>query len=277
MPTKTEQADLNLAVFGAGGDARRIVIAPTNVEGCYRCAGKAFEMAERYQTPVIVLLDLYLSNRYEAMEFMPEHPFELDCNKGVAMTGVAAADPGQAYRRFAITADWISPRAIPGDEGCQHVVTGLEHNELGRPSDQPDVHGLMSHKRHEKLKAALDHPDFTVCKRFGDAGQVEVGILGWGSTFGEIMEAMLAAQAEGIRCAAMKVVMLSPFPTGPVAAFMDSCAEVLVPEVNYEGQFANLLTGAPMQVGVILEEIRRLAPSRPPLSAKVEAIGGTIT
>ena len=67
MPTKTEQSDLNLAVYGASGDAQRIVLAPTNVEGCYRCAGKAFELAEKYQTPVIVLLDLYLSNRLESV------------------------------------------------------------------------------------------------------------------------------------------------------------------------------------------------------------------
>ena len=60
MPTKTEQSDLNLAVFGGAGDAQRVVLAPTNVEGCYRCAGKAFEIAERCQTPVIVLMDLYL-------------------------------------------------------------------------------------------------------------------------------------------------------------------------------------------------------------------------
>ena len=63
LPTKTEQSDLNIAVYGGHGDAPRIVIAPTNVDGCYRCAGKAFEMAEAYQTPVIVLLDMYLSNR----------------------------------------------------------------------------------------------------------------------------------------------------------------------------------------------------------------------
>ncbi len=268
MPTKTEQGDLNLAVYGAAGDGQRIVIAPTNVEGCYQCAGKAFEMAEQYQTPVIVLLDLYLSNRYEAVALPQENPFEPDCNKGVARHALTAP-----YQRYAITDDWISPRALPGEEGCQHVITGLEHNELGRTSDQPQVHSLMSHKRHEKLKGALRHPDFTVRKRFGDEGKVAVGILGWGSSFGEILEALFAAQREGIPCAAMKVVMLSPFPAEAVAAFMDDCGEVLVPEVNYEGQFANLVSGAlgrpltrlnqvmgaPMQVGDILESVRRLA------------------
>ena len=268
MPTKTEQSDLNLAVFGAAGDGQRVVLAPTNVEGCYKCAGKAFEIAEQYQTPVIVLLDLYLSNRYEAVALPRHNPFQADCNKDVGKRRLDAP-----YQRYAITEDWVSPRAVPGNSGCEHVVTGLEHNEAGRPSDSPQIHSLMSRKRHEKLKAALEHPDLTIYKRFGDDGAVDVGILGWGSSFGEILEAMFAARREGIRCAAMKVVLLAPFPSDAVAAFMDDCAQVLVPELNYEGQFANLLSGAtgrsvirfnrvtgtPLQVEEILAEIRRLA------------------
>jgi 2-oxoglutarate ferredoxin oxidoreductase subunit alpha len=268
MPTKTEQSDLHMAVYGGHGDAPRIVIAPTNVEGCYRCAGKAFEMAEAYQTPVIVLIDLYLSNRYETVVFPAHPPFEADMNR---RAGKLAA--GTQYKRYALTADHVSPRTIPGEKGGMHVVTGLEHNELGRPNDSAEVHTAMSRKRHEKLKAALRHPDFTHFKRFGDEGPVDVGVISWGSTFGECLEAMFKARAEGIRCAAMKVVMLSPFPTHGVSAFLADCKQVLVPELNYEGQFANLLQahvarqvtrldrvpGEPMKVEDILEEIRRLA------------------
>jgi 2-oxoglutarate ferredoxin oxidoreductase subunit alpha len=270
LPTKTEQSDLNIAVYGGHGDAPRIVIAPTNVDGCYRCAGKAFEMAERYQTPVIVLLDLYISNRYETVMLPGKPPFAPNCDKPLA-----EQDLGPGYRRFALTDDGVSPRALPGMAGGMHVVTGLEHNELGRVNEQADVHETMSKKRHEKLKAALNHPDFWPCRRFGDEGQVQVGILAWGSTFGEALEAMYRAQKEGIRCAAMKVVMLSPFPTEAVAAFIDSCDAVLVPELNYQGQFANLVqsrlgrqvhrydrvTGAPMVVEDIVEQVRRLIPS----------------
>jgi 2-oxoglutarate ferredoxin oxidoreductase subunit alpha len=134
----------------------------------------------------------------------------------------------------------------------------------------------MSHKRHEKLKLALQHPDLTICKRFGDEGPVDVGLLGWGSTFGEILEAMFIAREEGIRCAAMKVVMLSPLPLEDMEAFMSDCGSVLVPELNYEGQFANLVSGAtgrpvhrlnqvtgtPMEVEAILRQIRTLAKVR---------------
>ena len=269
MPTKTEQSDLNLAVFGGAGDAQRIVLAPTNVDGCYRTAGKALEMAEQYQTPVIVLLDLYLSNRYETVVLPAKNPFTANLNKKMKL------GRGE-YMRFADSDDHVSPRAIPGEEGGMHTVTGLEHNQLGKPSDASENHHAMNVKRHVKLEAALNHPDFTICKRFGDEGPVDVGILGWGSTFGEILEAMFAAQDEGIRCSAMKVVMLSPLPTERVTAFMDDCGTVLVPELNHEGQFANLIsgalgrpvtkltrsTGSPMQVEEILAEIRRLAQAK---------------
>ena len=269
LPTKTEQSDLNIAVHGGHGDAPRIVIAPTNVDGCYRVAGKAFEMAEAYQTPVIVLLDMYLSNRYETVPFPAKPPFNPDMNVYADTRGTN----GAGFKRFALTPNSVSPRTVPGQPGGMHIATGLEHNELGRPNDQPDVHAATSRKRHEKLQAALNHPDFTATKRFGDDGKVDVGIIAWGSTFGEALEAMLRARAEGIRCAALKVVMLSPFPTDAVTAFMADCGQVLVPEANYQGQFASLLQShipkavtrlarvpcAPMEVGQIVAEVRRLA------------------
>jgi len=272
LPTKTEQSDLNLAVFGGSGDARRIVLAPTNVEGCYRCAGMAFAIAERYQTPVIVLIDLYLSNRFETV-IPPKR------NMFAPETRVRPALPkGEAYRRFALTDDNLSPRAIPGDPDLMHTVTGLEHNELGRPSDA--LHQQMNAKRHDKLTAATRYPGLTTCKRFGDSGHVRVGLLGWGSTFGEILETMYAAQEEGISCAAMKVVMLSPLPLDRIGDFFDDCDHILVPEANFEGQFANLVSGAlgrpvsrlnrtmgtPMMVDEILAEVRRLAALAPPAS-----------
>ncbi len=152
-----------------------------------------------------------------------------------------------------------------------HTITGLEHNELGRPDDS--MHLEMSTKRHEKLKPAIAYPGLTVCKRFGDEGNVDVGILGWGSNFGEILETMINAQAEGIRCSAMKVVMLSPLPLDEIVAFFDDCNEILIPELNYEGQFAQLIsgavgrpvtrlsrvTGSPMVIDEILAEVRNLA------------------
>ncbi|MBL8482889.1 MAG: 2-oxoacid:acceptor oxidoreductase subunit alpha [Rhodocyclaceae bacterium] len=268
IPTKTEQADLNIAVYGGHGDAPRIVLAPTNVEGCYRSAGTAFELAERFQTPVIVLLDLYLSNRYETVVIPPVSPFQADSDKPLA-----PADLDRGYKRYALTSDLVSPRTVPGMAGGMHVVTGLEHNELGRVNEQPEVHEAMSRKRHEKLRAALEHRDFWAWHRYGDEGRVKVGLLAWGSTFGECLEVMSRARQDGISCAALKVRMLSPFPVEAVTQFIDECDVVLVPELNFQGQFARLVqsetcrrvarynrvTGTPLQVEHIYAEVRRLA------------------
>lgn len=265
LPTKTEQSDLNMAVYGGSGDAQRIVLAPTNVDGCYRCAGKAFELAEDYQTPVIVLLDLYLSNRYETVVPPKSNPFKPKVTPKVEGPG--------PFKRFAPTPTGVSPRALPGQKGGVHTVTGLEHNELGRPSDLPSMHESMSEKRHRKLLGALKHPDLTIAKRFGATGKVDIGLLGWGSTFGEILEAMYMAEAEGISCSAMKVVMLQPLPVDPINAFFDDARVVIVPELNYEGQFASLVcgalgrpavrlnraTGAPFEVADIMDCIRKHA------------------
>jgi len=269
LPTKTEQSDLNIALFGSSGDARRIVLAPTNVEGCYRCAGMAFAIAEKYQTPVIVLIDLYLSNRFETVIPSNENMF------APALRPKHELNKGQPYRRFALTNDGLSPRALPGDVDQMHTITGLEHNEQGQPSDA--LHQKMNAKRHDKLKPATRYPGLTTVKRFGDEGHVKVGLLGWGSTFGEILETMYAAQDEGISCAAMKVVMLSPLPAGRINDFFDDCDHILVPELNFQGQFANLVSGAlgrpvvrlnrtggaPMMVDDILAELRRLSQIAP--------------
>ncbi len=267
LPTKTEQSDLNAAVFGGHGDAKRIVLAPTNVEGCWKCAGKAFELAEAYQVPVIVLLDLYLSNRYETVVFPEKESFLRDVHKKMRQ------DQSEPYRRYEMVIDGISPRAIPGQDGGIYTATGLEHTEFGRPSDQSRDHRRMSHKRHHKLATAVKYPEITITKRFGHEGKVDVGVLSWGSTFGEVLEAIAIAQSEGISCAAMKVVMLSPLPVEAVQAFFNDCGEILVPELNYEGQFANLIcgtigrpvtrlnrvTGKPMEVEEILAAIRTAA------------------
>jgi len=276
LPTKTEQADLDIAVHGGAGDAPRIVIAPTNVEGCYRCAGKAFELAETFQVPVIVLLDLYLSNRLETALLPETSPFAQGAGKRFS-----PADRSGPYRRYALSEDGLSPRAIPGQIGGIHTITGLEHNELGRPSDKPEIHQAMSAKRHRKLAAAVDFPDLRITERLGDDGPVDVGVLAWGSTAGEAREAVERARAEGIRAAVLKVVMLAPLPLAAIEAFLADAREALVCELNYEGQFANLVTaatarrldrldavpGVPMAVGRIVEAIRRLAGREAPRAA----------
>jgi 2-oxoglutarate ferredoxin oxidoreductase subunit alpha len=265
LPSKTEQSDLHAAVFGGPGDSARIVIAPTDVRECYEYTLRSFQLAEKYQTPVIVLTDFFLDNRVEKVK-MPEateaeradwnvYPDESDRDR---------------YLRYRMTESGISARAVPGMEGYLFSATGLEHTEKGLPDYSPDNHMKMTEKRHRKINGALK--DLPLPEDFSPGGSMDVGVVAWGSTFGSALEAVLVAQSEGLKVGALKVTSIFPYHAAMVRGFMERCKEVLIPELNYEGHLANLIgylhakdvvrlnrtTGMPMPASVIYERIKTL-------------------
>jgi 2-oxoglutarate ferredoxin oxidoreductase subunit alpha len=265
LPTKTEQSDLLAAVFGGPGDSPRIVIAPTSVSECYEFTLRSFQLAERYQTPVIVLSDFFLDNRVENVP-MPEalEAFTVDGN---VYPDESARD---LYRRFEDTESGISPRSIPGMEGYLFATTGLEHSEQGKPDYTPDNHMKMSAKRHRKIHGALvDLPEPVA---YLDESRLDLGVIAWGSTFGSALEAVYKARDRGLKVGALKITSIFPYHADVIRAFMGKCEEVLIPELNYEGQLANLIghlhrkdvvrldraTGIPLPVSTILSEIETL-------------------
>ena len=265
LPTKTEQSDLHAAVFGGPGDATRIVVAPTNVAECYHYTLKSFQWAERYQTPVVVLTDFYLDNRVENIG-MPGAAEEDRADGNIYPDSSARG----SYRRFEQTESGISPRAIPGMEGFLFTTTGLEHSEKGTPNYDPDNHMEMSLKRRRKIRGALAHLPEPVS--YALEGSMDVGVIAWGSTFGAALEAVLEARKAGLRVGALKVTSLFPYHADSIRAFMDRCEEILIPELNLEGQLANLIghlhkkdvvrynrvTGVPIPASEILDKIRAL-------------------
>jgi 2-oxoglutarate ferredoxin oxidoreductase subunit alpha len=265
LPTKTEQSDLHAAVFGGPGDSARIVIAPTNVSECYHYTVKSFQLAEKYQTPVIVLTDFYLDNRVENVVI----PRASEAETRNGNVSPSASEKGN-YKRYCLTESGISPRALPGMEGYIFTATGLEHTEKGSPDYSPEVHTLMTEKRHKKIASALaDLPEPEVY--FGD-DRLDVGVIGWGSTFGSVLEATRTSRKKGLRVAALKITSLSPLHTTIIQGFMERCSHVLVPELNYEGQLANLIghlhhrpvvrlnlvTGTPFPPSMIIQKIEDL-------------------
>lgn len=266
LPTKTEQSDLHHAVFGGPGDSARIVIAPTNVSECYRFTVKSFQLAEKYQTPVIVLTDFYLDNRVENVPRPQASPSETE-NFNI---GPESAAKG-SYLRYRVTESGISPRAIPGMEGFIFTATGLEHTEKGAPDYSPEIHTLMTAKRHRKIEGAL--ADMPLPEEFSAGGKMDVGVIGWGSTFGSVLDAVRVARNRGLSAGALKIVSIYPFHKDSVRAFMNRCRQVLVPELNYEGQLANLIahlhrkdvvrlnivSGMPFPPSAILAKIEELA------------------
>lgn len=249
MPTKMEQSDLSFALNAGHGDTPRIVIAPSSVGDCYGLMIQAFNMAERYQMPVIVLTDQSLTARVESVDagiFTPAQLEERVQNEPLTQNGTSSNGQQQlvgagataSYSRYAYTATGISPISTPGYGAVPYVATGLEHNESGHPDYEPEDHTAMMEKRFRKLDTAVT--EMPQPERYGDE-DATIGIIGWGSTEGTIQEAVDRARAKGYKVAALHPKILSPLPERTIKEFIHSVQKVIVPECNYSGQLANLL------------------------------------
>jgi 2-oxoglutarate ferredoxin oxidoreductase subunit alpha len=265
LPTKTEQSDLHASVFGGPGDSFRIVVAPSDVAECYHHTVKSFQLAEKYQTPVIVLSDFFLGNRIENL------PMPRASEAEVADWNQYPDDAeGDRYQRFEVTESGISPRSIPGMEGFHFSTTGLEHAASGTPDYSADIHTLMGEKRLRKIRGALS--DLPPPREYSAGEKLTVGVVGWGSTFGSILEAVKIGREKGYGVGALKIASLFPYHEEQIREFMSRCDEVLIPELNLQGQLANLVghlhskdvvrmdraTGVPLPPSAISKEIERL-------------------
>jgi len=232
LPTKVEQGDLNIALYGGAGDSPRVVMAPSNSEECYTGIQLAFDIAEKYQTPVIFLSDLFLGQRIETV-FVRETIERDRCTR-------KKPSPGQLnnYSRYKITEDGVSPLIVPGEPGAFYTITGLEHTIRGTPNYESEVHTMMTAKRHRKFESmVVDLPRADI---LGDK-DADIGIAGWGSTIGAILEGMAIAREEGVKSKLIKSIMIHPQHEDSFRAFFDSCQRIIVPEMNYQGQYAALL------------------------------------
>jgi 2-oxoglutarate/2-oxoacid ferredoxin oxidoreductase subunit alpha len=246
MPTKMEQSDLSFALNAGHGDTPRMIVAPANVADCYNLIILAFNMAERYQMPVLFLTDQSLTARVESVEASVFKPAELQgrieynghsSNKAEERVAVGAGASND-YSRYAYTASGISPMTKPGPGSVAYVATGLEHNEHGHPDYEPEDHTAMMEKRFRKLDTAAE--ELPKPERYGDENAT-IGIIGWGSTEGAIQEAVDRARAKGYKVASLHPRILSPLPDRTIRDFIRSVEKVIVPECNYSGQLANLL------------------------------------
>lgn len=232
MPTKTEQSDLNQALYGSHGESPRVVMAPTTVSDCLQTTVDAFNAAETYQVPVILLSDQSLSHRLETIDRPHLASIAVEDRKRPA----DGSDAGDGYQRYQLTSDGVSPMATPGTPGA-YVSTGIEHDEVGHPIYTAEMHTAMQGKRFNKLAPLAAEGRVTVT----GPEQAEVGILGWGSTEGAAMEAARMLAAEGITAATFYPRVLAPLPVERIRAWAEGIGKIIVPEVNYTGQFARLV------------------------------------
>ncbi|MEI7770257.1 MAG: 2-oxoacid:acceptor oxidoreductase subunit alpha [Chloroflexales bacterium] len=233
LPTKTEQSDLNIAVYGGHGDSPRLVLAPASVAECFHLTAWGFNLAEEYQTPTIILTDYSLSFRTETID-----PFDLEQYPVVNRVQPEGELAPKAYQRYHMNGSYISPMAVPGTLNANYTATGLEHNQYGSPDYTSENHVMMSEKRWHKLDALKSSREYV--RRFG-APDARVGILCWGTTAGSCRGTIHLAMQEEIPVAMLQVLMLAPLPVEAIQEFIDSVEVVIVPEVNYQGQFAKLI------------------------------------
>jgi 2-oxoglutarate ferredoxin oxidoreductase subunit alpha len=233
LPTKTEQSDLQHALYGGHGEAPRVVVAPISVEDCFWSAIDAVNYSERYQVPVILLTDQGLATRLEVIH-------KPDADRVEVWERKTSADVGGEYKRYEYTADAVSPMGVPGEVGGQHVATGIEHDEYGHPGYTPEIHVGMQTKRWGKLEPLRN--GLARHESHGDP-RPEIAVIGFGSTYGPVREAVDMARADGLSVGAFYPRVLGPFPAEKVLEFAGAARRVIVPEVNFTGQLARLVRG----------------------------------
>lgn len=268
IPTKPEQSDLFMAAFSAHGDVLRPVLAPTSVADTFDVTVEAFNMAERYQTPVIILSDQEVAQRKETVDPIDVSRFTLEQRREPTESEL------QDYVRFRLTDDGVSPLSHPGMRGGNYQGAGIEHNEHGNPTASGKVHAAMNDKRFRKLAPIKSRHDLFHIQGHGSA---RLALVGWGSIAGVCREAFERATAEGL-----DVKLLVPWLVYPVAeeiyrSFFASVRAGFVVELSHQGQLHKILrmfvdvppgvtsfcrSGAnPIQPGEIVALLRNAAAS----------------
>jgi 2-oxoglutarate ferredoxin oxidoreductase subunit alpha len=243
VPTKTEQGDL-WQVLGAGqGDYPRIIVAPTNIPDCFKTVPQLFNLVDKFQCPGIILSDLLLSEGRSSIDPV-ELNFDVPIDRG-AVIGLNGATPplNGGYQRYKLTDTGISPRALPGTLGFEHVVATDDHDEDGvLISDEytnPHKRQAMHEKRMRKMESILPLLDGP---QLWGAEDAQVTLLGWGSTEGVIQEAIQKlADEEGIAANLLQIKWLVPLHGAAIAAVLSKSKKTIMVENNYSGQFARYL------------------------------------
>jgi 2-oxoglutarate ferredoxin oxidoreductase subunit alpha len=240
LPTKQEQSDLMAMIYSTHGDIPKIVMAPSTVEEAFYDTVEAFNLAEEYQCPVIIVTDLALSLGKQTVE--PLDFSKVEIRRGTLDINAQLPErvDGAYYKRYELTDSGVSSRVIPGMKNGIHHVTGVEHNETGKPSESPVNRKKQMDKRLRKLSG--------LCNRFNDPVHVHADheeadllIVGVNSTRGTIEEAMPRLEADGIKVNHAQIRLLHPFPVDSLKSLMAKAKKVVVVENNATAQLANII------------------------------------
>ncbi len=237
MPTRSEQADLQFALHPGHGDFPHIVIASGDIEEAFYDSFESFNWADRYQVPVVVLLDKFLASSYWTIDGIDMSMLAID--RGQLYQPMAAGKDG--YRRHALTADGISPRSLPGMPGGIFSTTSDEHDPQGHITEGIENRIAMMRKRMRKLEtAAREIPREFKFKLHGSK-EADITLVSWGSTKGAILDAMKELEEEYPRVSFLQVRLMRPFPAEEVADILRAAKTTVLIEPNYTAQLGALV------------------------------------
>ncbi len=264
MPTKTEQADLNMALFGRHGEAPVAIVAPRSPSDCFYAALEAARIALTYRTPVILLSDGYIANGSEPW-LLPDVASLPDLHVEFASEPNGPDGTFLPYLRDPVTL--ARPWAIPGTPGLEHRIGGLEKaDKTGDISYDPANHDFMVRTRAARIEA-IEVPDLEVDDPDGDA---PVLVLGWGSTYGPIGAAARALRQRGLNIAQAHLRHLNPFPRN-LGEVLGRYQKVVIPEMNL-GQLASVIRSRYLIDAIPYNQVRGLPFTAAELESMLEEV-----
>ncbi|MBI5034636.1 MAG: 2-oxoacid:acceptor oxidoreductase subunit alpha [Chloroflexi bacterium] len=240
MPTRTGQGDLLFIMHASQDEFPRIVIAPGGVESCYADTARAFNLAEKYQCPVLILTEGFqaFASRSVGVEEMSFEQFEIDRGKTLTDAELDQLKPG-AYKRYAVADDGISPRAIPGHPNAVYTSTSDEHTEYGRIEDEDAANRIAQHEKRmrkiETMKQEMRMPEW-----YGPQN-ASVTLMGWGATRYAICEAVDLLNAQGITANALHFIDIYPLDEARLSKELAQAKNLIDVEANYTAQLAQVV------------------------------------
>ncbi|MDZ7836532.1 MAG: thiamine pyrophosphate-binding protein [Actinomycetota bacterium] len=234
LPTWTEQGDMLFAVHAAHGEFLRIVLAPGDPEECFYLTGKAFNLADKYQIPVIILLDKHLSESHFSCEKFDSSKIKVDRGKLIS----EPIKEGKDYKRYEINPSGVSPRVVCGTPGGIHIANTDEHDQHGFSSEDATNRREMMDKRFDKIKELVK--DLDPPKVYGPP-EAEITIWSWGSCKGPILEAMKTLNRDQKKVNLVHFTYLYPFLVDPVVKLMKDSNHNVIIENNKTSQLGKLL------------------------------------
>jgi len=236
MPTWTEQAELRFAIHASQGEFLRVVLAPGDVDECFYLAAQAFNLADKYQIPVIILSDKFLGESTFSTERFDESKVRIE--RGKIAKGLPELAPNTRFRRYALTADGVSPRALPGEQNGMHVSSSYEHDETGFSSEDFSMRKAQADKRAKKMDALIR--EIPGPALYGPKA-ADVTLVAWGSQKLPCLDALEILAGKGVKANLLHFSYVFPVNVKETQKALSKCRKTVLIENNSTGQLGGLL------------------------------------